>query len=86
LEIIQLRSLCEDEVICEELGYHSIVKMPENPENELLEKLIFITIIPGFCFSSAFFREFERAYGIDSVDYRKDVDGLHPVNGAFATG
>lgn len=71
--------------VCAELGYYSIVKkLPENtPESELLELITSFNNDPkvhGILVQLPLPKQIKESSILNSVDYRKDVDGFHPIN------
>jgi len=70
---------------CEELGYYSVLeKLPvHTSENELLDKIEFYNKdlkIHGILVQLPLPVGINERRILESVDYRKDVDGLHPIN------
>jgi len=70
---------------CEELGYYSVLeKLPVNTtENELLGKIEFCNKDPkihGILVQLPLPGDLDERKILEAVDYRKDVDGLHPIN------
>jgi len=70
---------------CEELGFKSsLIRYEEDvAENELLEKIKELNNNPdidGFIVQLPLPRHISEQKVIEAIDYRKDVDGFHPVN------
>lgn len=70
---------------CAELGYHSVVeKLPESvSEQELLalvDKFNNDTNIHGILIQLPLPRQVNELKILEAVNYKKDVDGFHPVN------
>jgi len=70
---------------CAELGYYSIVdRLPDNtPENELIkliEKYNNDEKIHGILIQLPLPKHINELKILESVDYKKDVDGFHPIN------
>ncbi|HEY3250680.1 MAG TPA: tetrahydrofolate dehydrogenase/cyclohydrolase catalytic domain-containing protein, partial [Ignavibacteria bacterium] len=71
--------------VCAELGYYSIVdRQPENITEEFLLKLISNynqdNKVHGILIQLPLPKHINELKILESVDYRKDVDGFHPVN------
>lgn len=70
---------------CEELGFYSVTEqLPDNTDTETL-----LEVIDGFNFSSSIHgilvqlplpSHINQQKVIERIDYKKDVDGFHPVN------
>ena len=77
---------------CEELGFKStLIRYEEDvTEKELLEKineLNIISDIDGFIVQLPLPKHISEQKVIEAIDYRKDVDGFHPINvGRMAIG
>ena len=77
---------------CEELGFESSLFSYENnvTETDLLEKIKELNNSPdldGFIVQLPLPKHISEQKVIESIDYRKDVDGFHPVNvGRMAIG
>jgi methylenetetrahydrofolate dehydrogenase (NADP+)/methenyltetrahydrofolate cyclohydrolase len=77
---------------CEELGFQSTLIRYENDvtETELLEKINELNNTPdidGFIVQLPLPKHISEEKVIEAIDYRKDVDGFHPVNvGRLAIG
>ncbi|MFA5405203.1 MAG: tetrahydrofolate dehydrogenase/cyclohydrolase catalytic domain-containing protein, partial [Ignavibacteria bacterium] len=70
---------------CEELGFYSITKtLSENtPENEVLDlikKFNEDEKIHGILVQLPLPKHFNEEKIIESINYKKDVDGFHPIN------
>jgi methylenetetrahydrofolate dehydrogenase (NADP+)/methenyltetrahydrofolate cyclohydrolase len=70
---------------CEEVGFKStLVRYEENvTEEELLEKVVELNNDPdidGFIVQLPLPKHISEQRVIETIDYRKDVDGFHPVN------
>lgn len=70
---------------CRELGYHSVIeRLPETiTENELLsliDKFNKDPKIHGLLIQLPLPKHINELRILESVDYKKDVDGFHPVN------
>jgi len=70
---------------CEELGFKStLIRYEEDiTEKELLEKIIELNNTPdidGFIVQLPLPKHISEYKVIETIDYRKDVDGFHPVN------
>ncbi|MCX7878848.1 MAG: bifunctional 5,10-methylenetetrahydrofolate dehydrogenase/5,10-methenyltetrahydrofolate cyclohydrolase [Ignavibacteria bacterium] len=73
------------EMKCKELGYHSVTeRLPETAEEsqvlELIHKFNSSSEIHGILVQLPLPRHINEMKIIEAVDYRKDVDGFHPVN------
>ncbi|MCL1933664.1 MAG: bifunctional methylenetetrahydrofolate dehydrogenase/methenyltetrahydrofolate cyclohydrolase FolD [Candidatus Azobacteroides sp.] len=71
--------------MCEELGFKStLIRYEENvTEKELLEKIVALNNTPdidGFIVQLPLPKHISEYKIIETIDYRKDVDGFHPVN------
>jgi methylenetetrahydrofolate dehydrogenase (NADP+)/methenyltetrahydrofolate cyclohydrolase len=71
--------------VCEEIGFYSITeKLPEStPESELLEKVHKYNEdknIHGLLVQLPLPKHINEMKVIEAVNYKKDVDGFHPVN------
>jgi methylenetetrahydrofolate dehydrogenase (NADP+)/methenyltetrahydrofolate cyclohydrolase len=71
--------------ICEELGFQStLIRYEEKvTEKELLDKVVELnkdTDIDGFIVQLPLPKHISEQKIIETIDYRKDVDGFHPVN------
>jgi methylenetetrahydrofolate dehydrogenase (NADP+)/methenyltetrahydrofolate cyclohydrolase len=77
---------------CEEVGFKSTLIRYESQvaEGELLEKVVELNEDPdvdGFIVQLPLPRHISEQRVIETIDYRKDVDGFHPVNvGRMAIG
>jgi len=77
---------------CEELGFKSTLIRYEDDvtEKELLEKVEELNMIPdidGFIVQLPLPKHISEQKIIEAIDFRKDVDGFHPVNvGRMAIG
>ena len=77
---------------CEEIGFKStLIRYEENvTETELLEKIKELNNTPdidGFIVQLPLPKHISEQKIIETIDYRKDVDGFHPVNvGRMAIG
>jgi methylenetetrahydrofolate dehydrogenase (NADP+)/methenyltetrahydrofolate cyclohydrolase len=77
---------------CEEVGFNSTLIRYENSvtEEELLNKVIELNNNPdvdGFIVQLPLPKHISEQKVIETIDYRKDVDGFHPVNtGRMAIG
>jgi methylenetetrahydrofolate dehydrogenase (NADP+)/methenyltetrahydrofolate cyclohydrolase len=70
---------------CEEIGFKSsLIRYEENvTEEELLNKVIELNNdadVDGFIVQLPLPRHISEQKVIETIDYRKDVDGFHPVN------
>lgn len=70
---------------CDELGFHSVTeRMPAGvPENDLLGLIARFNAdrsIHGILVQLPLPKHLNERRVIESIDYRKDVDGFHPVN------
>jgi methylenetetrahydrofolate dehydrogenase (NADP+)/methenyltetrahydrofolate cyclohydrolase len=70
---------------CGELGYYSIIdKLPEDTsENELLDKIASYNLDPkihGILVQLPLPKRINELKILEAVDYKKDVDGFHPIN------
>lgn len=70
---------------CEEVGFHSTLIRYENDvtEQELLNKVIELNNhddIDGFIVQLPLPKHISEQKVIETIDYRKDVDGFHPIN------
>ena len=71
--------------VCEEIGFYSVTeKLPETtPESELLEKVHKYNEdknIHGLLVQLPLPKHINEMKVIEAVNYKKDVDGFHPVN------
>jgi methylenetetrahydrofolate dehydrogenase (NADP+)/methenyltetrahydrofolate cyclohydrolase len=71
--------------VCEEIGFYSVTeKLPEStPENELLEKVHKYNEdknIHGLLVQLPLPKHINELKVIEAINYKKDVDGFHPVN------
>lgn len=71
--------------VCEEIGFYSVTeKLPETtPESELLEKVHKYNEdknIHGLLVQLPLPKHIDELKVIEAVNYKKDVDGFHPVN------
>ena len=71
--------------VCEEIGFYSVTeKLPENtPESELLEKVHKYNEdknIHGLLVQLPLPKHINELKVIEAINYKKDVDGFHPVN------
>jgi methylenetetrahydrofolate dehydrogenase (NADP+)/methenyltetrahydrofolate cyclohydrolase len=77
---------------CEELGFDStLIRYEDNvTETELLEKIVELNNNPeidGFIVQLPLPKHISEQKVIETIDFRKDVDGFHPVNaGRMAIG
>ncbi|MDR2056932.1 MAG: bifunctional methylenetetrahydrofolate dehydrogenase/methenyltetrahydrofolate cyclohydrolase FolD [Dysgonamonadaceae bacterium] len=77
---------------CEELGFQStLIRYEDNAtEKELLDKVVELNNDPdidGFIVQLPLPKHISEQKVIETIDYRKDVDGFHPVNtGRMAIG
>ncbi|TLY30505.1 MAG: bifunctional 5,10-methylene-tetrahydrofolate dehydrogenase/5,10-methylene-tetrahydrofolate cyclohydrolase [Ignavibacteria bacterium] len=77
---------------CEEMGFYSITeRLPANtPESQLLElirRLNHDRLIHGILVQLPLPEQIKESRVLTTIDYRKDVDGFHPVNvGRLVTG
>ncbi|MDR0505253.1 MAG: bifunctional methylenetetrahydrofolate dehydrogenase/methenyltetrahydrofolate cyclohydrolase FolD [Dysgonamonadaceae bacterium] len=70
---------------CEEIGFHStLIRYDDNvTEKELLCKIIELNNnhdVDGFIVQLPLPKHISEQKVIETIDYRKDVDGFHPVN------
>jgi methylenetetrahydrofolate dehydrogenase (NADP+)/methenyltetrahydrofolate cyclohydrolase len=70
---------------CEELGWYSVTtRLPENvPQDELLQLIHRYNMDPrihGILVQLPLPRQIDEQAVLGAIDYRKDVDGFHPVN------
>ena len=73
------------EKMCESLGFHSVAhRLPaETGEEELLGLIAGLNADPaihGILVQSPFPSHIDYERVVETIDYRKDVDGFHPVN------
>ena len=71
--------------MCEELGFKStLIRYEEDiTEKELLEKIIELNNTPdidGFIVQLPLPKHISEQKVIEAIDFRKDVDGFHPIN------
>ncbi|HYQ86087.1 MAG TPA: tetrahydrofolate dehydrogenase/cyclohydrolase catalytic domain-containing protein [Bacteroidota bacterium] len=77
---------------CEEMGFYSITeRLPSNtPESQLLELIRRFNhdrLIHGILVQLPLPEQIKESRVLTTIDYRKDVDGFHPVNvGRLVTG
>ena len=77
---------------CEEMGFYSITeRLPANtPESQLLELIRRFNhdrLVHGILIQLPLPEQIKESRVLTSIDYRKDVDGFHPVNvGRLVTG
>ncbi len=73
------------EKMCENLGFHSVThRLPaETAEGDLLELIAALNADPaihGILVQSPIPSHIDYERVVEAIDYRKDVDGFHPVN------